>query len=78
MPLPFPVLMSSAGGLVVPAFAALAAAFAFGVAAALQHRQAGLARRRRGPSLQLLADAGFVGIRVTVRPDSRDMIASVR
>ncbi|HEY6480442.1 MAG TPA: DMT family transporter [Streptosporangiaceae bacterium] len=48
--------MSSGGGLAVPAFAALAAACAFGVAAALQHRQAGLARQRRGPSLRLLAD----------------------
>jgi drug/metabolite transporter (DMT)-like permease len=48
--------MSSAGGLAVPALAALAAAGAFGVAAALQHRQAGLAPQRRGLSLRLLAD----------------------
>jgi drug/metabolite transporter (DMT)-like permease len=48
--------MSGGGGLAVPAFAALAAACAFGVAAALQHRQAGLAQQRRGPSLRLLAD----------------------
>ena len=48
--------MGGAGGLAVPAFAALAAACAFGVAAALQHRQAGLAPQRRGPSLRLLAD----------------------
>jgi drug/metabolite transporter (DMT)-like permease len=48
--------MASAGGLAVPAFAALAAACAFGVAAALQHRQAGLAPPRRGLSLRLLAD----------------------
>jgi drug/metabolite transporter (DMT)-like permease len=50
------VIVSGAGGLAVPAFAALAAACAFGVAAALQHRQAGLAPQRRGPSLRLLAD----------------------
>jgi drug/metabolite transporter (DMT)-like permease len=50
------VIMSGASGLVVPAFAALAAACAFGVAAALQHRQAGLAPPRRGLSLRLLAD----------------------
>jgi drug/metabolite transporter (DMT)-like permease len=49
------VIMSGASGLVVPAFAALAAACAFGVAAALQHRQAGLAPGR-GLSLRLLAD----------------------
>ena len=48
--------MGSAGGLAVPAFAALAAACAFGVAAALQHRQAGLAAPRRGLSVRLLAD----------------------
>ncbi|HMH91249.1 MAG TPA: DMT family transporter [Streptosporangiaceae bacterium] len=48
--------MGGAGGLAVPAFAALAAACAFGVAAALQHQQAGLAPERRGPSLRLLAD----------------------
>src|SRR5580700_3565370 len=48
--------MSSAGGLAVPALAALAAAGAFGAAAALQHRQAGLAPPRRGLSLRLLAD----------------------
>jgi drug/metabolite transporter (DMT)-like permease len=50
------VAMSGASGLVVPAFAALAAACAFGVAAALQHRQAGLAPPRRGLSPRLLAD----------------------
>jgi drug/metabolite transporter (DMT)-like permease len=50
------VATDSAGGLAVPAFAALAAACAFGVAAALQHRQAGLAPPRRGLSLRLLAD----------------------
>jgi drug/metabolite transporter (DMT)-like permease len=50
------VLMGNAGGLAVPAFAALAAACAFGVAAALQHQQAGRAPQRRGPSLKLLAD----------------------
>jgi drug/metabolite transporter (DMT)-like permease len=50
------VIMSGAGGLAVPAFAALAAACAFGVAAALQHRQAGLAPQRHGPSLRLLGD----------------------
>jgi drug/metabolite transporter (DMT)-like permease len=44
------------GGLVIPAFAALAAAGAFGVAAALQHRQTGQVSRRRNLSLQLLAD----------------------
>jgi drug/metabolite transporter (DMT)-like permease len=43
-------------GLVIPAFAALAAAGAFGVAAALQHRQTGQVSRRRNLSLQLLAD----------------------
>jgi drug/metabolite transporter (DMT)-like permease len=48
--------MSSAGGLAGPAFAALGAACVFGVAAALQHRQAGLAPQRRGFSLRLLAD----------------------
>lgn len=46
--------VSAASGLAIPAFAALAAACAFGVAAALQHQQAGLARRSRG--LRLLAD----------------------
>jgi drug/metabolite transporter (DMT)-like permease len=44
------------GGLIVPAFAALAAACAFGAAAALQHQQAGQAPRARTPSLRLLAD----------------------
>jgi drug/metabolite transporter (DMT)-like permease len=48
--------MGSAGGLAVPAFAALAAACAFGVAAALQHRQAALARPRPRLSLRLVAD----------------------
>jgi drug/metabolite transporter (DMT)-like permease len=49
-------VMGSAGGLAVPAFAALAAACAFGVAAALQHQEAGQAPARRGASLRLLAD----------------------
>ena len=40
----------------VSAFAALAAAFAFGVAAALQHQQAGLAPRGRTLSPRLLVD----------------------
>jgi drug/metabolite transporter (DMT)-like permease len=44
------------GGLVIPASAALAAAGAFGVAAAVQHRQTGQVSRRRTLSLQLLAD----------------------
>jgi drug/metabolite transporter (DMT)-like permease len=48
--------VSAAGGLAVPALAALAAAGTFGVAAALQHQQAGLARPTRGLSLGLLAD----------------------
>jgi hypothetical protein len=48
--------VSVAGGLAVPALAALAAAGAFGVAAALQHQQAGLARPTRGLSPGLLAD----------------------
>ncbi len=51
--------MSTAGGLLIPAFAALAAACAFGVAAALQHQEAGLAAKPaegRTLSLRLLAD----------------------
>ena len=56
MPAPSTVPMGNAGGLAVPAFAALAAACAFGVAGALQHQQAGRVRQRRGPSLKLLAD----------------------
>jgi drug/metabolite transporter (DMT)-like permease len=48
--------MGGASGLAVPGFAALAAACAFGVAAALQHRQAGLAPQLRGFSLRLVAD----------------------
>jgi drug/metabolite transporter (DMT)-like permease len=44
------------GGLIVPAFAALAAACAFGVAAALQHQEAGQAPRTRTLSVRLLAD----------------------
>jgi len=45
-----------AAGLMVSAFAALAAACAFGGAAALQHQQAGLAPRSRSLSPRLLAD----------------------
>ena len=48
--------MSTASGLMVSAFAALAAACAFGVAAALQHQQAGLAPRGRTLSPRLLLD----------------------
>ena len=48
--------MSTASGLMVSAFAALAAACAFGVAAALQHQQAGLAPRGRTLSPRLLID----------------------
>lgn len=48
--------MSTASGLMVSAFAALAAACAFGVAAALQHQQAGLAPRTRTLSPRLLLD----------------------
>jgi len=48
--------MDSPSGLMVPAFAALAAASAFGVAAALQHQQAGLAKRSRTLSPRLLLD----------------------
>jgi drug/metabolite transporter (DMT)-like permease len=44
------------GGLLIPAFAALAAAGAFGVAAALQHRQAGQIDRNRKLSPRLLSD----------------------
>src|SRR5882724_7606474 len=44
------------GGLIVPAFAALAAACAFGIAAAVQHQQAGRAPQARSPSLKLLRD----------------------
>ena len=48
--------MSTASGLMVSAFAALAAACAFGAAAALQHQQAGLAPRGRTLSPRLLLD----------------------
>jgi drug/metabolite transporter (DMT)-like permease len=48
--------VSPAAGLAVPVLAALAAAGAFGVAAALQHQQAGLARPAPGLSPRLLAD----------------------
>jgi drug/metabolite transporter (DMT)-like permease len=48
--------MSTGSGLMVSAFAALAAACAFGVAAALQHQQAGLAPRGRTLSPRLLLD----------------------
>jgi drug/metabolite transporter (DMT)-like permease len=48
--------MSTAGGLLIPAFAALAAACAFGVAAALQHQEAGQAPRSRTLSWRLLAE----------------------
>lgn len=48
--------MSIASELMVSAFAALAAACAFGVAAALQHQQAGLAPRGRALSPRLLLD----------------------
>jgi drug/metabolite transporter (DMT)-like permease len=48
--------MDTPTGLMVPSFAALAAACAFGVAAALQHQQAGLAPRSRTLSPRLLLD----------------------
>jgi drug/metabolite transporter (DMT)-like permease len=44
------------GELAIAGFAALAAACAFGVAAALQHQQAGKAPQTRTPSLKLLAN----------------------
>lgn len=44
------------GGLAIAGFAALAAACAFGVAAALQHQQAGKVAQSRTPSLRVLAD----------------------
>ena len=44
------------GGLLIAAFAALAAAGTFGVAAALQHQQAGQAARNRKLSPRLLSD----------------------
>jgi len=47
--------MTNGSGLVLPASGALGAACAFGVAAALQHRQAACAPASRTPSLRLLA-----------------------
>jgi drug/metabolite transporter (DMT)-like permease len=44
------------GGLAIAGFAALAAACAFGVAAALQHQQAGQVPQSRTPSLKVLAE----------------------
>ncbi len=50
-----PGVSSQEGGLAIAGFAALAAACAFGVAAALQHQQAAQAPPSRTPSLRLLA-----------------------
>lgn len=47
--------MTDTAGTVIAVLAALGAAGSFGVAAALQHRQAQLAPRAAGPSLRLLA-----------------------
>ncbi len=48
--------MNAAAGTMIAVLAALAAACSFGVAAVLQHRQAGEAAGAGGPRFRLLAD----------------------